>query len=272
MKSPRFTHERLYFIQCDMSTQQLPFNVLEHTDAVINLVGAPISHAWTDSYKEIIRTSRITSTRHIVESMLAATSRPTILINASAVGYYGERGDEELTEKSSKGEGFLADVTADWEAQAQEAERFGTRVVCIRTAPVIGHEGMLTALKRSAPFGFLLKLSKHDFWQPWIHEDDIVNAYLFALQTSTLQGVVNAVAPDRVTHAVFMANLGTVIKRKVIGTFPRFLQKILFGDLAFELTKSQRVLSQRILDKGFIFTYPSLTEALESTRTYYEEK
>ncbi len=262
--APRFTHERLYFIQCDITEQQLPFNVLEQTDAVINLAGVTISKKWNEKYKNLIRDSRIISTRHIVESMHTATNRPTILINASAVGFYGDRGDQELTEKSPKGEGFLADVVALWEAEAMKAEAFGVRVVCIRTAPVVGRGGMIASLRRAARFGFISKLSKKDFWQPWIHEEDIVNAYLFALQTSTLQGPVHAVAPEAVTHKTFMETFGKVFRRRVIGSTPLFMKRILFGELADELTKSQKVSPQRILDKGFIFTYPTLLEGMET--------
>jgi uncharacterized protein (TIGR01777 family) len=260
--APRFTHEHLYYISCDVSSQELPFNVLEHTDAVINLAGAPISKKWTKEYKQQIYDSRIISTRHVVESMHKTANPPSILINASAIGYYGERGDEVLTEHASRGTGFLADVVADWEHEALAAESFGTRVVCVRTAPVVGHGGMLAELTKSARFGFLVKLTRRDFWQSWIHEDDIVHAYLFALQTSTMHGPINAVASEVVTHATFMQTLGHVIKRRVIGTLPAWISRRLFGDLAGELTKSARVSSQLLVDKGFVFVHPTLTDAL----------
>jgi len=262
IKPPSFTHQQLFFIQCDITSQQLPFNVLEHTDAVINLAGAPIGLKWTPAHKQSIYQSRIKSTAHIVESMRTATSRPGILSNASAVGFYGERGGEELTERSSKGEGFLADVVSAWEAEAHKAEDFGVRVVCIRTAPVVGHGGMLTQMRSTAKFGFLLALSKKDFVQPWVHEEDIVNAYLFALQTSTLQGVVNVTAPEVVTHHAFMKILGSIINRRVLGSVPRALAHMRYGELADELTKSQKVSPQLLIDKGFIFTYPTLREAI----------
>ncbi len=265
--APTFTHERLFYIASDITTQQLPFNVLEHTDAIINLVGASISKKWTPSYKKLIRDSRIISTKHVVESMYAATSRPAILINASAVGYYGERGEEELTEKSLKGTGYLSDVVSEWETEAHKAEAFGTRVVCIRTAPVVGHGGMIAEMRKSARFGFLLALTKKDFWQPWIHEDDIVNAYLFALQTSTVQGAINAAAPEIVTHTTFMKTLGQVTHRRVIGALPVWLKRMLFGDLTVGLTQSQRVLPQLIMDKGFIFTYPTVLAAMTDAIT-----
>lgn len=262
IRPPSFTHQQLFFIQCDITATQLPFNVLEHTDAVINLAGAPISAKWTPTYKQTVYDSRIKSTRHIVESMRTATSRPGILINASAVGYYGERGAEELTERSSKGEGFLADVVDAWEVEAHKAEEFGTRVVCIRTAPVIGHGGMLTQILMTAKFGFLLSLSKKDFVQAWVHEEDIVNAYLFALQTSTLQGAVNVAAPEVVTHHTLMNTLSGIINRKVWGSLPRFIGNMKYGELMTELTKSQTVSPQLLIDKGFIFTHPVLLGAL----------
>jgi len=263
---PKISHKKLFFIQCDLSKQQLPFNVLEQTDAVINLAGKNIFGKWNSKYKKEIRDSRIESTKHVVESMKLATNRPTILISASAVGFYGESGDLDITEKSPKGQGFLADVVADWEKEAFVAEEFGTRVVCIRTTPVIGQLGILPIYKKMAKFGFLMKISKKDFWQPWIHEEDIVNSYLFALETSTLQGVVNAASPEIVTHSSFMKTMGGVLNRKIIGAVPAFISKIMFGELFEEITKSQKIVPQRLIDKGFVFSHPSLQETIESLK------
>lgn len=259
---PRFTHEKLFFIQCDITKQQLPFNVLEQTDAVINLAGRTIFGKWNERVKQEIFDSRIMSTRHIVESMKHATNRPTVLINASAVGYYGERANEQLTDRAHQGTGFLADTVVAWEQEAYKAEEFGTRVVCIRTAPVVGHGGLLATIKQSARIGFLLKLTKKEFYQAWIHEDDIVEAYLFALHTSTLQGSVNAAAPEQVTHSIFMHTVGVVMHRRVVGVLPRFIARRMFGEFLEETTKSQCVVPQRLLDKGFVFTYPHLKDAV----------
>ncbi len=261
--SPRFTHEHLFYIQCDLTQSTLPFNVLEQVDAVVNLVGAPINKKWTLAHKKEIKDSRLSATRNLVESMRASTSRPTVLVNASASGFYGERGQDELTEHDTKGEGFLADVVALWEQEALRATEFGTRVVCIRTAPVVGHGGMLTELLKTRKFGFLLALTKKEFWQPWIHIDDITNCYLFAIQTQTLQGPVNAVAPEEVIHRVFMETLGKAVHRKVLGSIPRPLAKALFGELLGEITKSQRMSSKLLIDKGFVFQYPTLLDALK---------
>lgn len=263
--APKFTHQSLYFIQCDITTTQLPFNVLEQTDAVINLVGKSIVCKWNEKTKEEIRNSRIISTNHIVMSMKGATNRPTILINASAVGVYGERGDEELDEGSHVGVGFLADLVRDWEGEAHKAEVFGTRVVCIRTGNVIGKGGMLSTLKRYSKFGFMFKFSKKDFWQPWIHEDDIVNTYLFALQTSTLQGNINAVSPEQLKHSELMKIVSKFLKRRVVGVMPTFLRKIMFGECLDEITRSQKVVPQRLLDKGFTFQFPEIKNAIRES-------
>jgi uncharacterized protein (TIGR01777 family) len=263
---PRLTNKKLFFIQCDLSKQQLPFNVLEQTDAVINLAGKNILGKWNDKYKEEIKNTRVESTKHVVESMKSATNRPTVLINASAVGFYGDKGDESVNEKSIKGEGFLADLVDSWEKEAFVAEDFGTRVVCIRTAPVLGSTGILPLYKKMAKFGFLLKLTSKNFWQPWIHEEDLINCYLFALETVTLQGVVNAVAPESITHNDFVHTIGTVLKRRILGTVPEFISKFSLRDLFKEITKSQKVVPQRLIDKGFAFSYPKLEEAIRNLK------
>ncbi len=264
MRSPRFTDKNLFFIQCDLSAQPLPYNILEKTDAVINLVGAPISNKWTPSYKKIIQDSRIRSTRTLVEALCAAQSRPTTFINASAIGYYGDTEELVVDEQGSKGVGFLSDVVSAWEQEAIKAESAGVRTVLVRTAPVLGQGGMLASLMKTVRFGFLMRLSKKDFWMSWIHEDDIVGVYLFALQTATLQGVVNAVAPDHIRHHTFIDMLGKAVHRRVLGTVPSFVGKRLFGELLDELTKSQQVQPRRLTDKGFTFAHPTVSSAFHA--------
>jgi uncharacterized protein len=259
--SPRFTHERLFFIQCDLRASVLPFNVLERTDAVVNLSGATIAKKWTPEYKELIKESRVMATRHLVESIRDTAARPTVLVSASAIAYYGDT-DEVVDEQSPKGEGFLADVVEAWETETRVAGDYGLRVVSLRTAPVIGTGGLLAALTQTARFGFLTKITKRDFWFSWIHEEDVVNAYLFALQTTTLQGVVNAVAPEPVLYQSFMKDLAHAVHRKMIGTVPLFIMKRILGEGYDEATKNARVMPQRLLDKGFEFQYPTIKGAL----------
>lgn len=261
--SPVFTHSELFFIQCDISTQPLPYDVLEKTDAVINLAGRTVATKWTPKVKEEIRTSRVESTKNIVETIKNTQNKPSCFICASATGFYGDTGSEECDEKCNRGVGFLADVVSEWEAVAKEATTYGVRTVCVRTAPVLGHGGFLSELTKTARFGFLLKLKKQDFWMSWIHEEDIIATYLFALETSTVQGVFNASAPEALPHSYFMKILGKIIHRRVIGALPSFVAKNLFGQFFEEITKSQRIAPQRLIDKGFTFSYPTLKEALK---------
>ncbi len=265
---PSFTHQNLFFIQSDVATQPLPYNVLEHTDAIINLIGAPINVKWTDQNKKAIHDSRIKSTASIVAAIAAAKSRPTVFISASASGFYGNTGEVITDEQSPNGTGFLAGVVMDWEAEARKATEFGVRVVCIRTSPVIGHGGLMAVIKKSASWGILPRLKKEDFWFSWISEMDIVNAYLFALETNTLQGVVNASAPEPVLYSTFLQSLKTIWNHRIVITIPKWLGKKLFKDGYIEMTNDSRVVPKRLVDKGFDFIYPTIESAIAA----YEEK
>lgn len=264
IKSPTFTDKQLFFIQCDLGTSPLPYNVLERTDAVINLVGAPINKRWTDSYKEEIKNSRIQSTKTIVAAIESAQSKPSVFITASAIGYYGDTGTQSVDESGSHGAGFLSDVVVAWEAESQKASALGVRTVIIRTAPVLGRGGMIASLLRSSRFGFTSYLSKKDFWMSWIHEDDIVAVYLFALETTTLQGIVNAVAPTPIRHHSFMKIFAHAAHRRIFGTVPQWIAHRMFGELFDYITVDQQIIPQRLIDKGFTFLYPTIDTAFTS--------
>lgn len=266
--APRFTHQNLFFIQCDVAHQPLPYNVLEHTDAVINLAGFPINKKWTEEHKKIIKESRIKSTESIVSAIATAKSRPQVFICASATGFYGDTGETIMDEQSPIGLGFLPEVVAEWEAAARKATEYGVRVVCIRTAPVIGCGGLMEMLHGPARFGIIPKLRKEDYWFSWISEIDIVNAYIFALETNTLQGIVNAVAPEPVMNSTFMHALKNLWKHRIVMTIPRWIVRRLLGEGHKELFADSRVVPKRLLDKGFEFVYPTIESAVHA----YEEK
>jgi uncharacterized protein (TIGR01777 family) len=270
LTAPSFTHKNLFFIQCDLARQPLPYNILEHTDAVINLAGFPINKKWTEENKHAIRESRIKSTESIVAAIASAQSRPQVFICASATGFYGDTGHDsvEVDEQSPNGTGFLAEVTAAWENAARKATEYGVRVVCVRTAPVIGQGGMMAALRKPAKFGSIPRLSKNDFWFSWIAEIDIVNVYLFALETSTLQGVVNAAAPEPVRYSRFLTVLKAAWKHRLVITIPQWLAKKILGKGYEEMVQNSRVVPKRLLDKGFEFVYPTIEQAVEA----YEKK
>jgi uncharacterized protein (TIGR01777 family) len=262
MNAPTFTHKELFFIQCDLATQPLPYNILEHADAVINLAGFPINKKWTPENKKAIRDSRIKSTEAIVAGIAAAKSRPSVFICASATGFYGNTGEEVVDEQSAIGNTFLSSVVAEWEESARKATEYGVRVVCVRTAPVIGRGGFLNAFKVPARFGILPRLKKQDFWLSWISDIDIVNVYLFALETTTLQGVVNAAAPEPVHFSEFLQALKKVWKHRIIVTVPGWLGRKMFGEGYKEMTADSRVTPKRLLDKGFEFIFPTIDSAI----------
>ncbi|HEY0980420.1 MAG TPA: TIGR01777 family oxidoreductase [Candidatus Paceibacterota bacterium] len=260
--APVRTHPKLFFIACDVARQPLPYNILEHTDAVINLIGEPIMGKWTPEKKALIRESRINSTKHIVESIASTKSRPGVFICASATGFYGDTGPEAVDETGAPGTDYLAEVVAQWEAAARTAIEYGVRVVCVRTAPVLGRGGMLASILQTARFGFLLNITKRNPWFSWIHVNDVVGAYRFALQTSTLQGVVNAVSPESIQFQELMKSVSRTAHRPIIGTIPRALLRMLYGSMANEFEKNSQVVPRRLLDKGFVFEYPTLEGAL----------
>jgi uncharacterized protein (TIGR01777 family) len=272
MTPPPFTHKELFFIQCDLATQALPYNILEHADAVINLAGFPINTKWTPENKKAIRDSRIKSTQTIVDSLASAKSRPTVFICASATGFYGNTGETIADEQTPLGTGFLAEVVAEWEMTARQATEYGVRVVCVRTAPVIGHGGMVSVLQRPATFGLLPRLKKQDFYFSWISELDIVNVYLFALETNTLQGVVNAAAPEPVLYSRFLAALKTIWHNRLTFTLPQWFGKKLFGEGYKEMTQDSRVVPKRLLDKGFEFVLPTIEQAVAHLTVNQDEK
>ena len=270
---PSFTHENLFFIQTDVANSPLPYNILEHTDAVINLVGTPINKKWTPEYKKIIRDSRVKSTDSIVASIAAAKSRPAVFICASATGFYGDTGEVAVDEQTPVGKGFLSEVVAEWEAAARKATEYGVRVVCVRTSPVIGQGGMMAPFKRAANWGVIPRMTKKDPWFSWIAAIDIVNVYLFALETSTLQGVVNATAPEPIHYNTFLQTLKAVWKHRMMVTVPAWIGHKLFADGYEELFFNSRTVPKRLLDKGFEFVYPTIESAvLPAVTTLPHEK
>ena len=262
--APTFTHQNLFFIQSDIAKNPLPYNILEHTDAVINLVGAPIDKKWTESYKQVIIDSRVKSTDSIVASIAQSKSRPSVFICASATGFYGNTGQTIADEQTLPGTTFLSSVTAQWEASARKATEYGVRVVCIRTAPVIGNGGIFAQLKRVASFGIIPRLTKKDHWFSWISATDIVNAYIFALETNTLQGVMNAAAPEPIQYSTFLQTLKKQWKHRLLITLPQWIGKKKFGQGYAEInTDDSRVIPRRLLDKGFVFAYPTIESAVQ---------
>ncbi|MDQ3697738.1 MAG: TIGR01777 family oxidoreductase [Gemmatimonadota bacterium] len=237
---------------------------LEGLDAIIHLAGEPIARRWTADAKARIRRSRVDSTRMLAETVARLERPPRVLATASAVGFYGDRGDEVLDETSTPGRGFLADLAREWESAATPARAGGTRVVNLRFGIVLGAGG--GALEKLVPI-FRLggggRLGDGKQWMSWVALDDVIAAIEFAVASDSLDGTVNVVAPHPVTNADFTAALGRVLGRPTVIAVPAFALRLMYGDMADEtLLTSQRVVPRKLEGAGFAFQYPELEGAL----------
>ncbi len=232
-------------------------------DAVVHLAGEPVAQRWTEQAKKRIHDSRVDGTRHLVNGLSAQSKRPRVLVCASAVGYYGSRGDQVLTEASSPGSDFLARVVMDWEEASQSAESLGIRVVRLRFGAVLGPGGALAKLLPVFRFGLGGKLGSGRQWMAWIHIADAVNLILFALDYAAIRGAVNATAPHPVTNEEFTNRLAIALHRPAIFPVPAFALKLALGEMSEMLLASQRVLPTVAKSAGFRFQYPDLHGALE---------
>ena len=243
-------------------------HALDGVDAVVHLAGAGIGDKrWTDAYKRELLESRTRGTALISDAIASADNGPSVLLSGSAIGIYGARGDEELTENSSPGTGFLADICVQWEAATAAAEAAGARVAHLRTGIVLSANG--GALKKQLPlfkFGLGGKMGSGDQWQSWISIDDEVAAITHLL-TADISGAVNLTAPAPVTNAEFADTLGDVLHRPTFLPIPKFGPKLLLGsELADNLLFSgQRVLPAVLnADESFTFRHPDLATALRA--------
>ena len=239
---------------------------LSGVEAVIHLAGAGVGdHRWTQAYKRTILDSRVDGTRTISTAITRLDPVPRVLVSASAVGFYGDRGEEVLTEESPPGRGFLAGVVQSWEAAAAPAAAAGVRVVHPRTGIVLNKDGgalgRMSTLFRLGVGGRLG--SGRQYW-PWISLTDEIRAVRFLLDTDSLSGPVNLTGPEPVTNAAITSAIGDVVHRPTILPVPAVALKIALGEFAGEVLISQRVLPRRLLDAGFTFEHPDVTTALRA--------
>ena len=243
--------------------QAISSEMVSGFDAVIHLSGESVAGRWTESKKRQIRDSRVISTKNLATALAKAEKPPQTFVCASAIGYYGDRGDEVLKEESPSGEGFLAEVSREWEQATEAAAQAGIRVVNVRIGVVLSRGG--GALKKMLlPFRLGLggKIGSGCQWLSWIHIEDLVAAVLHIMAHSELSGPVNMVSPNPVTNAEFTEALAETARRPAIFAVPAFAARLIFGEFAEEgLLSSARVLPQRLLDKGFHFENPDLGRA-----------
>lgn len=238
---------------------------LEGLDGVIHLAGEPIAAGrWNRERKARIRDSRVDGTRLLCERLAACENPPATLIAASAIGFYGDRGDEELTEESPSGTGFLADVCRDWEAATEPARNAGIRVVNVRIGLVLSTKGgALSMMLRPFKMGMGGTLGGGKPWVSWIHIDDLTGAIEFVLTKDEFSGPVNGVAPNPATNHDFTKALGSVLGRPTVVPAPTRMLRLALGEMADELLLcSTRVLPARLEEAGFEFQHPTIDGAL----------
>ena len=243
---------------------ELDTRSLEGVDAVVHLAGETIAERWTREKKERIRTSRVAGTRFLVDGLKRLSKRPSVLIGSSAVGFYGNRGDEELDEGSPPGTGFLPEICQAWEAEVARASELGMRAVRLRTGIVLSTKGGALA-KMLLPFKLGLggPLGSGSQWMSWIHIDDVVGGYHFALHHADLSGAANLTTPQPVRNADFTRALGRALGRPAFLPAPGFALKLIFGEMAQDLLlDGQRVLPRRLESAGYKFQHTGVDDAL----------
>ncbi len=241
-----------------------PAEALRDIQCVFHLAGDPVAQGrWTAAKKARVRESRVAGTANLVSALRAMQSRPEVLISASAVGYYGSRGDELLVETSSAGRDYLAEVCAAWEAAARGAIDLGVRVVTARIGIVLGKGGGALA-KMLTPFRLGLggRLGSGQQWMPWVHVDDTVGLLLHVAENPGISGAVNVVAPHPATNAEFTRTLAHQLRRPALLPMPAAALRLAFGEFAEVLLASQRVQSTVAQQSGYAFRYPELSAAL----------
>ncbi len=253
-------HRNFNYVSADTTSPGKWQEYAQDSDIAVNLAGKSIFTLWTPKTKQQIYDSRILTTRNLVEALSANTT----LISTSAVGYYGDRGEEILTEDAPPGDDFLAKLGIDWEKEALAAEKKGVRVAVTRFGIVLGKNG--GAMEKMIPaFKSFLGgcLGDGQQWFPWIHVNDIVHASLFIIQHSDIQGIFNFTAPEPVRNIDFAKSLGKVLNRPAVMPAPAFLIRLFGGEFGETLLTSCRAIPEKLIKDGYEFRYPDLIEALE---------
>lgn len=239
---------------------------LEGVDVVVHLAGENVSGLrWTDEKKKAIRDSRVLGTRNVVDAISKLKHKPKVFVASSAIGFYGERGEEEVTESSAAGDNFLAVVCKEWEAESRRAEDAGIRTVLLRTGIVLSKDGgalatMLTPFRLGV--GGVVGSGKQ--WMSWISLEDEIAVINYVIENENIRGAVNAVSPNPVTNHDFTKTLGDVLYRPTFLPLPEFAVSMIFGEMGDALLlASTKVMPKRLEDAGFEFKYPNLKEAIE---------
>jgi len=251
-------------VKWNPETEEAPVDAIRHRDAVIHLAGETVSQRWTDEAKRGIRASRVDGTANLVAAMRQADSPPKVFVSGSAVGWYGPRGSEPVTEGSQPGTDFLAEVCVEWEKAAAQAQELGIRTTILRTGVVLTPEG--GALARMLPpfkAGVGGPVAGGAQYMPWIHIDDLVSMLIAAADgDERWSGVINATAPNPVTNKAFSKALGKALRRPSFSPVPAFAMKAMFGEMSQIVLTGQNAIPARATELGFSWTHPDVGPAL----------
>ena len=247
----------------DAQNEPAPAAAFDGVDSIIHLAGEPVAEGrWTAPKKVRLRESRVAGTRNLVETLGKLDQKPRVLVSASAVGFYGSRGDDVLDESAEPADDFLAEICSSWEAEANKARDHGIRVVTVRVGIVLGRGGGALA-KMLTPFkmGVGGRLGSGKQWMPWIHIDDLVNMFLLAAKNENISGSLNGSAPNPVTNTEFTKTLGKVLGRPTVFPVPGFMLSVAFGEFGSVLLTSQRAIPKAAEAAGYEFQYAELDTA-----------
>jgi uncharacterized protein (TIGR01777 family) len=267
-RSPERTHAAipglLRVLRWSPVAEPVPAEAFDGVDAVVQLVGEGVAGRWTAAKKRRLYDSRVESTRNLVAGLAALADRPAVLVGGSAVGFYGERGDDELTESDPAGSDFLGRLTADWEEAATGAERLGVRVARVRTGLIVGPGSPF--LRPMLPLSWLGlggPMGSGRQWWPWVHLDDEVDLLRFAIEHAEAPQVLNATSPEPVRQRDFAKALGRVMRRPALMPAPAFAIRMLLGEFSNEVLTSKRVLPSAALAAGYTFRFTGVEAALK---------
>jgi uncharacterized protein len=261
----RGTNPSVVWHAWEPALERPPAAAFEGVDGVVNLQGEKINQRWTDDAKRRIMESRRTGTRNLVAAIAGLERKPKVLVNQSAIGFYGDRGDAMVDESAESGEGYDAEVVREWEAAAREAESVGARLVVVRTGHVLDPGGgLLAELLTPFKLGVGGPIAGGRQYMSWIHIDDEVGILLWALDNEKLSGTINSTAPKPVTNREFSQALGRALNRPAAIPVPGFALDLKFGtEFGQVLRGGQRVMPRRALDLGYEFRFPEIDSALQ---------
>jgi len=260
--SNKLAHAGVETRRFDVGDPNADPKALEGLDAIVHLAGESVDGRWTEKKKRAIFDSRVKGTHNLVAALGKVENRPRVLVSASATGYYGNRHDELLDETSKPGDDFLADVCVNWERETRTAAALGVRTVSLRTGIVLGKGGAMAKLRPLFLLGAGGPIGSGRQWMSWIHIDDLVAMYLFALDRSDVTGAILAVAPDYASNARVMAALAGALNRPSFAVAPAIAMRLVLGEFAESILSGQLLLPRRAVDFGFSWQHPMLEAAM----------